>query len=180
MKPVTLPPAFALPPHVGREPIGGWTHRVGVTAATADGGGDPYPGDNTIRVSGSRYAANPGPLPPAFLRAVESCQRVPVLKALIQYARFNGGTALGGYRFFVADPDNYTRVTRRRMANARIIDRLLPQQKVSYVAPRYGRNVSDTPEPSYDIRDTGTSIKLRGRYARALRVSQAGQIRGVE
>ncbi|MCI4354118.1 MAG: hypothetical protein L3K06_01985, partial [Thermoplasmata archaeon] len=116
----------------------------------------------------------PSSLPPAFRRAMMSCERVPVLKALLQYARFRGGTAVGDYRYFVADSDWYTRVPARRQNAQALYDRLTPQRKSSYVAPIYGRDVSTEAAPSYDIRDTGTTPRVFGKYARAIRVSGRG------
>lgn len=169
-----LPPAFEGGLRAGRQPVGGFPggHNPGVAAGVADGGGDPRPGDVRIRVDTSREAGfPPSTLPPAFRRAMVSAERVPVLKALLQYARFRGGTALGGYRYFVADPAWYTRVPARRQAPQALYDRLTPQRRSSYVAPIYGRDVSTEAAPSYDIRDTGTSPRVFGKYARAMRIT---------
>lgn len=153
-----LPSAFRGPCR-GGEGVGVLNPPVG--EQVVHGGGDPRPGDGVIRVDLSRFSSVPGALPRAFNRGMVA-QRTPALHNLYEFVRFRGGTSRvdGGYAYFVDDPANHQRIVQRRLSQQPLYDRLTPQRRATYVAPRYGYRVSDQAVPSFNIRDSGAEPKL--------------------
>jgi hypothetical protein len=129
-------------------------------------GGDPRPGDMTVRVDSSAQAVNPpGDLPGAFART-GSRSSVILSHVLPQYGRFRLGTVSGlagrlreavvegeAYRYLVVDPDNRHQFGARRIAQAPLYDRMVAPRPSTYVAPVYGSALPS--KPTYMIRPGG-------------------------
>ncbi len=72
--------------------------------------------------------------------------RLGIVTVLYEYARWRGGAAAAGYPYFVANPEQFTRVVNRRLARPRRMSKVLPNTRGSYTAPMFGgamRSVRD-------------------------------------